>query len=420
MFYGRLVGHLLRWALIPSVLAGSSKRHVDDTLMVPEYVTKYAPLVWLHSEDPFRPSDIGEHLKHTTAKLNGKPISGLPALNLDNLELLNAHGKEVALTSNDDVETPSQWLFGETPNASGKLDSAIPCAVIMLEKTPRDVDVYYFYFYSYDRGANITQVLPPFNHIMDPNKTERKIHYGDHVGDWENNMIRFRDGVPTGIYYSQHRDGQAFDWDDEGIQKENNRPAVYSAYGSHANYAANGTFVHDDVLLDYCDAGLLWDPIQSAYFYRLDVDAFTVKRLFHKAEHQADSNLTSWFYYEGRWGDMQYPDSDPRQRKVPHFGLPRFVSGPTGPRTKQLIRKGLYPDHRNKKTWLQIGIEIVMLKGWKRWAAAIISVVLLGSLLAAMILGQRFGRRGYQKVESEEDIRLDVRGGEDSRYRELA
>lgn len=41
MFYGRLVGHLLRWALIPSVLAGSSKRHVDDTLMVPEYVTKY-------------------------------------------------------------------------------------------------------------------------------------------------------------------------------------------------------------------------------------------------------------------------------------------------------------------------------------------------------------------------------------------
>lgn len=44
MFYGRLVGHLLRWALIPLVLASSSQRDVDDKRLVPEYVTKYGML----------------------------------------------------------------------------------------------------------------------------------------------------------------------------------------------------------------------------------------------------------------------------------------------------------------------------------------------------------------------------------------
>ena len=32
-------------------------------------------------------------------------------------------------------------------------------------------------------------------------------------------MIRFQDGEPVGIYYSQHRDGAAYDWNDERISK---------------------------------------------------------------------------------------------------------------------------------------------------------------------------------------------------------
>lgn len=36
-------------------------------------------------------------------------------------------------------------------------------------------------------------------------------------------MIRFSNGEPIGIYYSQHRDGAAFDWEDEKISKSNDR-----------------------------------------------------------------------------------------------------------------------------------------------------------------------------------------------------
>ena len=39
----------------------------------------------------------------------------------------------------------------------------------------------------------------------------------------EHNMVRFHDGKPTGIYYSQHRDGAAYDWDNDAISKTNER-----------------------------------------------------------------------------------------------------------------------------------------------------------------------------------------------------
>jgi len=36
-------------------------------------------------------------------------------------------------------------------------------------------------------------------------------------------MIRFRNGKPVGIYFSQHRDGKAYDWDDPVLSKTDGR-----------------------------------------------------------------------------------------------------------------------------------------------------------------------------------------------------
>lgn len=189
----------------------------------PEAERQIAPLLRLHSEDPFRPSDILEHIRHTRPQLDFEPISVLPSLDLDNLEILNKHGEEVVLTSNDDVSKLPQWILGELPDSLGKIQSSTPCCVITVEKTPRDVDVFYFYFYSYNRGPNISQVLEPLDSLFDMNETQKKMHYGDHVGDWENNMIRFRDGEPKGIYYSQHATGEAYKWNDKKLSKEDER-----------------------------------------------------------------------------------------------------------------------------------------------------------------------------------------------------
>lgn len=85
-------------------------------------------------------------------------------------------------------------------------------------------------------------------------------------------------------------------------------------------------------LEDDTDQGTLWDPIASAYFYSYNAasDSFTA---------YDGTSPTNWLQYVGRWGDQQYPDSDPRQDKI--FGISqtaKYSSGPTGPRDKSLNR----------------------------------------------------------------------------------
>jgi hypothetical protein len=81
---------------------------------IPEYVMEYAPLVHLYSGEQFWPTDIADHLVHVTAKLNSaETLTYSP--NLTNLAGLNEFqkGRNVYLTSNDDPETPPEWLAGE-------------------------------------------------------------------------------------------------------------------------------------------------------------------------------------------------------------------------------------------------------------------------------------------------------------------
>jgi hypothetical protein len=348
-----------------------------------------------------------QHIKHSTAQSDRRPIPGLPPLTLDNLEILNIFGSEAALTSNDDVTTLPKWLSGVEPDSSGIITNAVPCAVIMVEKTPRDFDVFYWYFYSYNRGNNIKQIREPLNWALSFIEKKLRVHWGDHVGDWETNMIRFRDGAPTGIYYSQHGDGAAYNWTDLVLSKDNGRPIVYSANGSHANYATAGNHTHDNILVDYCDAGLLWDPVKSAYFYHLDANSFALKRLFPEAETNRDSNLTSWFYFRGRWGDAQYADYDPRQRTLPFVGQKRFLAGPPGPIDKQLLREGMYLGHGKKEEWYKWALRVYMswypccFNGWKALSESFFVCVAAVYIMRRSIgwIASKYRERGYEKLK---------------------
>lgn len=392
------------------VVAGDEASSVAwrETHVIPEFVTKYAPLVWLHSQDPFRPADLLQHIRHTTPMAGSEPVDIVTELDLDNLALLNEVSEErVALTSKDNVTSLPDWLLGETPDSTGKLANATACVVILVDKGPLDIDAFYFYFYSYDRGPNITQVMEPLNGIF--GKDVPGYSFGDHVGDWEHNMVRFHNGKPTGIYYSQHRDGAAYNWDDQAISKTDDRPVVYSAYGSHANYPSEGGNVHDIVLIDYCDAGQIWDPVMSAYFYHLEPATFHLTRLLPSASNESvGANQTSFFYYTGIWGDVQYPDDNPIQKTVPHFGLKRFVSGPTGPRAKRLLRKGLLPDHPRRRTWMEWAVGIFMawypccIRGPRKWVSVFVIVACLVLVVVSIRYAMRRRRlRQYTRVETE-------------------
>lgn len=159
-----------------------------------------APLVWLHSEDPFRPSDLGKHLEHTVPMIGDKPVEKPLRVDLDNLDQLNRFGggKRVALTSKDDVTELPEWLYGEKPDADGKLQNATASVVIVVERSPEDVDAFYFYFYSFDQGGNTTQVKEPIRSLF--NGTENGLNMGNHVGDWYVETDRRREHLLTRTY----------------------------------------------------------------------------------------------------------------------------------------------------------------------------------------------------------------------------
>lgn len=83
---------------------------------------------------------------------------------------------------------------------------------------------------------------------------------------------------------------------------------------------------------------------------------------------------------------------------------------------KHLVRKGLFPDHPRKKTWLEWGVHVFMslypccIRGWRVWISGIIFI----GILVSIVLGIRYAVKryrsrtmGYKKVNTGEDIPLD-------------
>lgn len=77
----------------------------------------------------------------------------------------------------------------------------------------------------------------------------------------------------------------------------------------------------------------------SAYYYTYDAAN-------QKFSAYNDSTPVNWLYYIGKWGDDEYPDSDPRQSCFLGIDtLCKYIAGPTGPEDKQLNRTDVCPDN---------------------------------------------------------------------------
>ncbi|KAK5164380.1 uncharacterized protein LTR77_010076 [Saxophila tyrrhenica] len=304
---------------------------------VPDFALTYAPVAYLYSKEAYYPADIGSQLVNTQPQANYTPISNLSSrpLSLDNLDQLNAYGRggqDVYLTSKDNVEDIPAWLRGAKPDSNGLTNGAVSSTVIVNNHGSGMVDVFYFYFYAFNFGGKY------ISHVI-----------GNHVGDWEHTMVRFKDGKPQAIWYSQHSNGEAFEY--RVVKKYNNgaRPVVYIGNGTHANYAIPGDHDHaipnvnlpQGLVEDHTDQGAFWDPIQSAYWFSFNASS----QIFTSYD---GSTRTNWLYYVGHWGDKQYRDSDPRQKDILDIdGSHKYTNGPTGPINKQLNRTKVCPDNGN-------------------------------------------------------------------------
>jgi hypothetical protein len=114
-----------------------------------------APVIYLHSQDPYLPSDFQTHLSHSTPKVNFEAVEGPESLDLNNLDQL---GREVWLTSNDDVTQIPDWIRGNRPDENGKTEGTT-AAVVVADKGDGVVDAFYFYFFTYNWGGLVAKIL---------------------------------------------------------------------------------------------------------------------------------------------------------------------------------------------------------------------------------------------------------------------
>lgn len=119
------------------------------------------------------------------------------------------------------------------------------------------------------------------------------------------------------MYYSAHSSGTAYTY--SAVDKVGVRPVVYSAAGSHANYATAGTQkiypIVGNIVTDTTDAGFYWDVSQNYRGYYYDVASNTVTNAggVDVGGTEQATETVDWLYWSGMWGDEQYPTSDKRQ-----------------------------------------------------------------------------------------------------------
>jgi hypothetical protein len=298
---------------------------------VPQFVLDHAPLIHLYSGEEFWPSDIAEHLMHTTPYRNHTHLHmNTSQHTLHNLHELNdqARGRFLFMQSRDDVEDRPSWLGSSynkplpyedekeeedvedytewvdmdistednvkwydpfpKPDAP-KLKTSIPLSGPRKPKRPElkhrrrapeenkpdpsGRSPAPAILILVDKGHGILDAFWFYFYSYNLGTTVMTMRFGNHIGDWEHSLIRFHHGVPKAVFFSAHSGGTAFSYNSvekgEGKGREG-RPILYSALGSHAMYAMPGTHPYVlpfGLLADVTDKGPLWDPTLNYYAY---------------------------------------------------------------------------------------------------------------------------------------------------------
>jgi hypothetical protein len=84
-----------------------------------------------------------------------------------------------------------------------------------------------------------------------------------------------------------------------------------------------------NMVFDRTSHGPMWDPTLSAYYYTFSTET----KKFTAAKDDAP---LGYLYFEGQWGDPEYPDGHPGQQSFQ--GYHKWTGGPRGPLDKYLDR----------------------------------------------------------------------------------
>lgn len=366
---------------------------------IPQFVIDHAPYVHLYSGEEYWPSDLGDHLVHTTPFVNHTVApNNLRHPNLADLDAMNKYGYHTFTKSDDNIELHPEWLSSDY-NIPEKSDAKVPESL----RFPGRQSHWRWHPFPGIRED------PDFDKWWDTNFTDpHKIWEGSASAQAKVKLDALREQKPPKVELKKREDGDmpsaggrsdapvvmvvvdkgndvvdAFwfyfysynlgnivfnirfgdhvgDWEHTCIRFYKGKPkAIFlsehdngAAYAWEAvekignrpvTYSATGTHamyatpgLHTYVL----PFGLLHDMTDKGPLWDpvLNMKTFTYD---HRKDVLRSSVLnprapTEWFYFVGHWGDKFYPLDDPRQYRF--AGQYHYVSGPLGPRFKRLGR----------------------------------------------------------------------------------
>ena len=137
-----------------------------------------------------------------------------------------------------------------------------------------------------------------------------------HESDWEGITLKFEassveqalQSEPVAVGYSQHEGGERASWDDSKLEREGDRPVVYSSAGSHASYFGSALYLGRAASEGFgCDN-------TSGPSERVDPEVILLP------DSVSDpGDPFAWLAFNGRWGERQEGP----------------FNGPTGPAVKE-------------------------------------------------------------------------------------
>ena len=260
----------------------------------------YAPMVYLAEGEDYNPSSVEWAFPYLTRVRRGDKYWLYTKQNLDS-------------PTDGDLDV----FKGQGANAT---------AYGFVVRKAAVYDLVYFTYYPYNRGKHIEMLDDSI--------------FGNHVGDWENVVVRLDQNLnPTTVYLSQHDQGEMADW--SAISKSaGTHPIVYAAAGSHGYYSSPGNHqYHDDPpLIDETSAGTAWDTQTNLVGFD-----------FNAKKGVGGSNWPMWMNVSKQLSNSSPKETDPSAGPIYRWGngengcggalkiyqdaagACRLEDGPTGP-----------------------------------------------------------------------------------------
>jgi VPS62-like protein len=188
-----------------------------------EIAETFAPVVWLHKDDEYRPSSVDWYLARASLEYNNKrtiieegKITGAALIS----QTVESDHSDFAKAPYNRNQKFNLKIKNEPSIMKGDLNTAR--CYVHIRPNSGNLDIQYWFFYPYN-GALAGS--------------------GAHEADWEHITIRFRTSNPQDkndieqVYFSRHSSTIWIKNENRKIEFEDKRPVIFSARHSHANYS---------------------------------------------------------------------------------------------------------------------------------------------------------------------------------------